>query len=298
MKRTTFAVFGLGLAGAAAVAVSSLAAQTPRVEQDRPNRPRVMMLDGRGAQIGVTVDEVADGVRISDVDPSSPASQAGLRPGDVVVEVDGERVRSARQFSRLIQESPEGRSVALSVMREGQRQTINVTPEARGFNFDFDTDRFEREVARGWRDIEPQLRELEPRLRELEPRLREFRFNRPFNFDFDFDGLPHITSPRGRLGVQLNELTPELAEYFGAKEGGVLVSRVTKDSPAEKAGLKAGDVITSVNGDRVRDTNDLVDELRDKDGDVTLGIVRDKKESSVKATMDDTRPRPGFRRPA
>jgi S1-C subfamily serine protease len=291
MKKTTFAVFGLVLAGAVAVAVSTLAAQTPPGEQERASRPRVMMLDGRGAQIGVTVDEVAEGVRIADVDPDSPASKAGLRPGDVVVEVDGERVRSARQFSRLIQESAEGRTVPLGVVRDGQRQTINVTPESRRYGFGFDAGRIEREVERG-------LRDLEPRLRELEPRLREFRSERPFNFDFDFDALPFITSPRGRLGVQLNELTPELATYFGAKEGGVLVSRVTRDSPAEKAGLKAGDVITSIDGDRIRHTDDLVDELRDKEGEVTLGIVRDKKESSVKATIEEPRPRPGFRRPA
>jgi serine protease Do len=296
MNRAKLAMFGVALAAAVAVAVASVAAQGARDERDRRPRSRVMMLDGRGAQIGVTVDEVAEGVRIEDVDPNSPASKAGLRSGDVVVEVDGERVRSARQFSRLIQESPEGKSVKLGVLRNGTRQTVDVTPETQAFNFDFDADLIGREVERGMREIEPRLRELEPRLRELEPRLREFRFGGPFDFDFD---LPHITSPRGRLGVQVNELTPELAEYFGAKDGGVLVARVTKDSPADKAGVKAGDVITSINEDRVRDTDDLVDELRDKEGEVTLGIVRDKKEERVKATIEGTpTSRPGFRRPA
>ena len=256
-----------------------------------------MMLDGRGGQLGVVVRDLdeaglkgaagaASGVRIDDVDQDSAAAKAGLREGDIVVDVDGERVRSARQFSRLIQETPDGRSVNLGVVRDGKRQSISVTPESRPFAFGFDGDLIDRDVARGLRDlgprlreIEPQLRELEPRLREIEPQLREFRFNGPM--DFDFDMLPRMTSPRGRLGVQLNELTPQLAEYFGVKDGGVLVSSITKDSAAEKAGLKAGDVITSVNGDRVRHTDDLVDELRDaKDGDVTIGIIRDKKEST------------------
>lgn len=294
--KTKFVVFGLALSGAVAVAVSSVVAQSSPQPTERQERPRMWMLDGRGAQIGVTVDDAANGVRIEDVDPDSPASKAGLRSGDVVVEVDGERVRSARQFSRLIQESPTGRSVTLGVMRDGARQSIEVTPESTSYTFHFDADRFGREVERGMRDLEPRLRELEPRLRELEPRLREFRFNGPF--DFDLDGLPRITSPRGRLGVQLNDLTPELAEYFGAKDGGVLVARVTPDSPAAKAGLKVGDVITSVDGDRVRGTDDLVDELRDKDGEVTIGIVRDKGETNVKATLDEARPRTGFRRPA
>jgi serine protease Do len=299
--KTKIVVFGVVLAGAVAVAVSSVIAQSSQ-DSDR-QRPRMWMLDGRGAQIGVTVDDDANGVRIEDVDPDSPAAKAGLRAGDVVVEVDGERVRSARQFSRLIQESPEGQSVNLGVMRDGKRQTLQVTPEAGRYSFNFDADRIGREVERGMRDLEPRLRELEPRLRELEPRLRdlgprlrEFHFDAPF--DFNWDGLPRITSPRGRLGVQLNELTPELAQYFGAKDGGVLVSRVTPDSPAAKAGLKAGDVITSVDGDRVRDTDDLVDELRDKDGEVTIGIVRDKNETNVKATLEEVRTRTGFRRPA
>jgi serine protease Do len=248
-----------------------------------------MVLDGRGAQIGVEVNDVTEGVRVENVDPDSPASKAGLQAGDIVVELDGERVRSARQFSRLIQETANGRSVALGILRDGKRQVVNVTPESRGFGFGFDDDLLGREIARG-------LREVEPRLRELEPRLREFRFNGPF--DFDFDTWPRTTSLRGRLGVQVNELTPQLAEYFGATDGGVLVTSVTPDSPAEKAGLKAGDVITSIDGDRVRRTEDVIDELRDKQGDVTVGILRNKQESSVKAKIEDTRPRPEFRRPA
>ena len=312
MKASRVAIFGLVLGVAVAAAAAGLVAQG-RQAPDRNDGPRtrVMTLDGRGGQLGVVVRDLdeaglkgaagaASGVRIDDVDQDSAAAKAGLREGDIVVDVDGERVRSARQFSRLIQETPDGRSVNLGVVRDGKKQSVSVTPESRPFAFGFDSNMIDREVARGLRDlgprlreIEPRLREIEPRLREIEPRLREFRFNGPM--DFDFDMLPRTTSPRGRLGVQLNELTPQLADYFGVKDGGVLVSSITKDSAAEKAGLKAGDVITSVNGDRVRHTDDLVDELRDaKDGDVTIGIIRDKKESSVKATIENPRTvRPG-----
>ena len=289
------AMFGLVLAGAVAMAISSVVAQEPRDQRGRREGPRVWMHDGRNAQIGVTVDETADGVRVDTVESESPASRAGLRSGDVVVEVDGERVRSARQFARLIQESPEGRDVPLTVLRDGQRQTLQVAPQSRNYTFDFDGERIGRQVERSLRDLEPRLRELEPRLRELEPRLREFRFDGPF--DLHLEGLARMTSPRGRLGVQLNELTPELAEYFGAPDGGVLISRVTPDSPAAKAGLRAGDVITSLDGGRVRDTDDLVDELRDKHGDVKIGIVRDKNGTSVSATLEEPDSRRGFRRP-
>jgi S1-C subfamily serine protease len=71
---------------------------------------------------------------------------------------------------------------------------------------------------------------------------------------------------------------------------------VTEGSPAARAGLKAGDVITSINGDRVESRNDLVRALRDASDrrqaeapEVTIGIVRDKKESTVKATIEPVR---------
>ena len=304
MNRARFAVFCLTLAVCVGVAVSTLAAQSSQLEHaDR--RPGLMMFDGRG-MLGITVEDLdaeglksaagaTSGVRVGDVHPEGPAAKAGLKEGDIIVEVDGERVRSARQFSRVIQETPESKSVTLGIVRNGTRQSFAVTPHAPAFGIDIGGDRISRDIARSMRHLEPHLRDLEPRLRELEPRLREFEpqlreleprlreFGRiPFGFDFD-----NPSSPRARLGVELDELTPQLAQYFGANDGGVLVSSVIKDSPADKAGLKAGDVITSINGDRVRHRGELLDELRDKTGDVAVGIVRDKKESSLKATIEE-----------
>jgi len=160
MKTAKMTVLALGLAGAVGFAVSTVAAQGSRDTQERTVRPRVMMLDGRGPQIGVEVNDVTEGVRIEDVDQDSPASKAGLHTGDIVIDLDGERVRSARQFSRLIQETAVGRSIALGIMRDGKRQVINVTPESRAFGFGFDSDQLGRDIARGLRDIEPRLREL------------------------------------------------------------------------------------------------------------------------------------------
>ena len=95
-----------------------------------------MVLDGRGAQLGVMVSDVdpkaaSGGVRIDEVNEDSPADKAGIKAGDIVVDYDGERVRSARQFTRLVQETPEGRSVAIGIMRDGKKQTVNATPETR-----------------------------------------------------------------------------------------------------------------------------------------------------------------------
>jgi S1-C subfamily serine protease len=93
----------------------------------------------------------------------------------------------------------------------------------------------------------------------------------------------------GRLGVTVDELTSQLADYFGAKEG-VLVTAVNGDSAAAKAGIKAGDVITSINGDRITSTADLIQSLRRAESeDVTIGIVREKKEQTLKAKIEPRR---------
>ena len=305
MNTAKWSVFALLLLGGVGVAVAGLMAQGPAAPSAQGER-RLFTLDGRGGQLGVMVEDLdaraleaagaASGVRIGDVDQQGPAARAGLRDGDIVVEVDGERVRSARQFARVIQETPDGRAVALGIVRDGQRQTVHVTPESRAEAFGFDRDRIGRDVERSLRLVEPRLRELEPMLRGLEPRMNEFHFDGPLRFDLDL--APDLGSPRGRLGVQVRELTPQLAEFFGVTDGGVLVASITENSAAAKAGLKAGDVIVSVNGDRVRAADDLVDELRDTSGgEVALGIVRDKKASTVTATIEST-PRPARRRPA
>lgn len=283
MRNIKFGAFFLGLALATGGAVS-LAAQ----DRQQRSRPNVTVLEGRGAQLGVMVSDVdvkePQGVRIDDVTPDSPAERAGLREGDVVVEYDGERVRSARQLTRLVQETPDGRSVKIAVMRNGQKQTLDAAPERRAAStFDFiDPDRLRDNIERG---------------------LRDFRLDPP-NFDFRYDDrgprrfeyrVPDMVMPfrgaRGRLGVSLQSLTPDLEEYFGAKNGGVLVSSVAPDSPASTAGLKAGDVITSINGQRVTNPGGLMRELSELTGEVTLTIVRDKQEMTLKAVIEEAESR-------
>jgi serine protease Do len=223
----------------------------------------LMTLEGRGAEIGVRLaDGTTTGVVIEEVQPDSPAEKAGLKKSDVIVEFDGEHVRSARQFGRLVRETPPGRTVKATIMRDGQRKDVQITPgEGRAAGFLFDGRRFREQLG----DLD-SLRDRLP----------------PFNFNFDFD-IPGALSGR-RLGVTVDELTDQLAQYFSAKDG-LLVTSVTDGSSASRAGLKAGDVITSIDGRPVRSREDLVRALRDADKDeLSIGIVRDKKESTVKAS--------------
>jgi serine protease Do len=286
MKNIKFGALFLGLALVVSGAVSLLYAQD-RAEPRRLDRGNVMVLDGRGAQLGVMVSDVVDakmsGVRIDEVNADSPAQKAGLKEGDIVVEFDGERVRSARQFTRLVQETPDGRAVKIAVMRNGQKQVLDATPEAgrMAWNFGIDGDRLKEEIERGLREY--------PRAFPVEPPQFDFRYDDrgPRRFEYR---LPEMVMPymggRARLGISVQSLTPELEEYFGAKNGGVLVSSVAPDSAAAKAGVKAGDVIATINGRGVNDTGDLMRELRELSGEVTLGVVRDRKEMTLKATLE------------
>jgi serine protease Do len=306
MKNLKFVVFALGLTLAVGGAISVLNAQG-RGPSTRERRPMVDVRSLRtGSRLGVMVsdlpstrqpsqanadslragDQPQTGVRIDEVVQDSPAEQAGIKAGDVVVEYDGERVRGARQFTRLVQETPEGRSVKIGVLRDGKRETVDATPDqgseigewGSGFR-GFDSDAFMR-----------RLPEFDFRYEDREPRRFEYRLPEGFRIPAPGSRMP---SSRGRLGVSVQSITPELSEYFGAKNGGALVSRVTPESAASKAGLKAGDVITAINGRSIRDSDDLVREIEDSDpstspgasGEVTIVILRDKKEMTLKASL-------------
>lgn len=289
MKNLKFGGFCLALVAAVGMAIAGLGAQDTVEVRRAPARGTLALLDGRGSQLGVVVSDVdgrqGAGVKVDEIRDDSAASKAGLKAGDVVVEFDGERVRSARQFTRLVQETPDGRTVKIAILRNGQKQILEATPEARSFTWDMNIDgaRLGREIERGMRGfrVEPPL-DFDLRGRDGgEPRHFEFRLPDGAGSD----GMFRMRSSRGRLGATVQELSSELAEYFGAKEGGALVSGVTKGSAAEKAGLKAGDVITSVNGDRVDDADDLIRELEAAKGDVSLEVIRDKKAITLKALL-------------
>lgn len=270
----------LWIRGAVAAALAASPVFVPPTHAQGPDRywlRQGALLEGPGSRIGVTARDlepaeaerlkVAGGVFLESVLPDSPAEKAGLRREDVVVEFDGERVRSVRHFTRLVSDTPPERAVKAAALRDGRRTDVTITPTTRAVG-----------------DVAIDTGRLRDRIEDLTARIPEFEV-----------GIRDLT-PRARLGVSVQELTRELAEYFGAKDG-VLVASVEPDSPASRAALKAGDVITNVNGRPITSSSDLVRELRTVSGDggITLGIVRDKKSSTVAAKIDvqpDRRARP------
>lgn len=99
-----------------------------------------------------------------------------------------------------------------------------------------------------------------------------------------------LGGPRAYLGVGLTHLSPELREHFGApKDSGVMVESVQKESPAEKAGIRVGDIVVSVDGDVVESATDLRQALQDKkDGDsVRVEVLRGRARQTLVATLKE-----------
>ncbi|MBI4456003.1 MAG: PDZ domain-containing protein [Acidobacteria bacterium] len=175
-----------------------------------------------------------DGVVVEKVLSGSPAAEAGLQQNDVIVEFNNERIHSAVQLRRLVWETLPGRSVLLAAIREGRRKSFNV------------------KMVEGPRQFLPGIPE------------GAFEFELPFGLGW----MRRFTPPASqsvRLGVQVQDLTEQLAEYFRVPgKSGVLVTSVNEGSPAKKAGLRAGDVITAANSKAVTRTQDLSGILREE----------------------------------
>jgi serine protease Do len=263
-------------AAAAAAALAALFVVMP-VRPVLAQAPGFLTLEGAGSAIGVTVrDATAEdakaaklgqpaGVVIESVRTGSPAEKSGFKTGDLVLEFDGDQVRSTRQFTRLVRETPPGRTVSAVVVRDGSKQTLQVAPQVTG---DFVTDA--RDAAR---------RGLALRVR---PDAR-----RDFNLDVDRGaqrGRAALLRPS--LGVSVAPLGTQLAEYFGVKEG-ALVSAVESGSAAADAGLKAGDVITAIAGRSVTTARDVTDAIRrvEPGSGVEISVTRDRKSLMLKATI-------------
>ena len=106
-------------------------------------------------------------------------------------------------------------------------------------------------------------------------------------FSFSF------STSRGRLGVNATSMTDELRDFFGAPHGsGVLVQRVSPQTPAAKAGVRVGDVLTQVNGKTVEDTSDVTDALagKKKGDSVSLSVIRGHRALQLGTKLDTDPP--------
>ena len=257
--------------------------------------------DGAGGYLGVRTEEVTKenfsrfglrdvrGVAVAEVLEGSPAQAAGLQKGDVIVRVNGDEITSSRKLTRLIGEISPDHTAKLTVSRGGSERDINVTlgerPEPKLFNGAF-------RLPEGFEKFEvPKMEHFElPNLDNM-PNIQKLpRFERMPEGLFDGKpGEPFVWTfgNRRQIGVGLTPLTKQLSDHFGV-ENGALVNTVRENSPAAKAGLKAGDIIVEVDGKAVKGEMDVIRALGEKkDGDVTLTYVRDRSRRSVTITPED-----------
>ena len=227
------------------------------------------------------------GVEVKNVDEDSPAAKAGLKEGDVVLEYNGQRIEGTEQFVRLVRETPVDRQVHLSVWRNGGAQDLTATIGHRPAEH--------VSVLNDDGDFTVEIPPIPPLLPPMPPMARM-----PEVAPFPDGALAMITGRSGMLGIESESLGSQLAEFFGVKEG-VLVRSVVKNSAAEKAGIRAGDVIVKVDGETVTTPHEISSLLRSASRakkTFPVVVVRDKKEVTLSVTLESSNGRLRQVRPA
>lgn len=277
----------LGLLAAIILTVAPTLAQQPPPAPPSPPQPEELgntfsfFIEG-GGFLGVYGEDITNenmgryrlnqprGVGITQVVQDSPAAKAGLRKDDVILRFDGENVTSVRKLNRLVSEIAPDHTVKITISRNGAEQELTATI--------------------GKRKNSSTVRDLlsrEPRVWKWEGPLVD-RDRLPLDRDLfnDNNDLSFFFNNTRRIGVSTMELNKQLADYFGVTgDRGVLVTSVSEDGPAAKAGIKAGDVITAIDGEAIDSPGDISRVLnRKKEGDVTLTVIRNKSQQTFRVT--------------
>lgn len=279
-------ILGAGvIAGGIAYAQETLAPDVIVAAQD-PGTPQIdrsfsFFIDG-GAFLGVHAEDITKenmsryglrgvrGVGVTQVVKDSPAEKAGLKKDDVILRFDGESVTSARKLNRLVSEVSADHSVKLTISRGGNEQEVSATLSKRNMENVFG-------------GIGPAVMgKIDDDVIRRIP-----RGNWPFEINPGDGNFSFVLGANRRIGVSTQPLTKQLADYFGVKDGGLLITSVNENSPAAKAGLKAGDVITAVDGEKVTSPGDISRILNKKqDGEVSLTLIRDKNTRTINLTPE------------
>lgn len=221
--------------------------------------------DNLAEAFGLAVDR---GAIINEIVEDSPADKAGLREDDIIVSLDNNQIRDADDLTDLVADRAPGDEVKLTVFRDDKEIEIQATLD-------------KRPSSRNWigRDgffSVPRVPKA-PRAPSV-PRVYSYSFN---NDDFLFGG------ERPYIGISMLDLSPDAAKNLTGLDYGVLINEVVKDSPAEAAGLKPGDLILAIDGEEVADAADVREIVADFDeGDeAKVEFVRGGDKQTVKVTV-------------
>jgi serine protease Do len=248
-----------------------------RWSADPPSQPWVFSSEdsGTSSYLGVDISDITTerlsalklkeekGVEVTMVDQDAPAGKAGIKEHDVILTMNGTSIESGAQLRRMIHEMPPGRVVSFGLSRDGAPLTVKVQLADKHSEF----------AMHGSHSGDIHVNIPDIHIPDIEMP----------NFEWV------VTTRSERSGLMVENITPQLGEFFGVKNGnGVLVRSVEKGSRAEKAGLRAGDVIVKINDQPVHDTSDFTHAVKSRNsGSVTMGVIREKKEQNINLTLPD-----------
>lgn len=191
----------------------------------------------------------AEGVEVIKVEQGSPAEKAGLRAGDVLLTYNGESILGAEHLSRMVAETPEGRRIKIRYSRDGHELTAMVTTA---------------------------------------PREGDLEFPNGMPPEFFSGKMPDMPSPlllwKTSVGIECEPLDTQLARYFGVSHG-VLVRSVEKSSASDKAGLRAGDILTLFGDRSVSSPRDVTAILRVHQPGRPIRVTVTREHRSVRLTI-------------
>jgi membrane-associated protease RseP (regulator of RpoE activity) len=275
----------------------------PAKQPEKPAKPSVFSFQFEGGSyLGFEPQEVTKdnlgklglnqvrGVAVEKVVENSPAAQAGLQAGDVIIRFEGEEIESVRKLTRLIAEVAPDHQVKLTILRGGSEQEITATMGKREVPAMFNGN-FKMEMPNLQNLPKMPEGQLMPKMPDMSklPQVPALPNGQGGAFIWKGDGETGFFFGANRqIGVSVSSLTKQLGEYFGAPDGkGLLINNVRENSPAAKAGLKAGDIIVEADGKEIKNNADLIRTLNEKkEGDVQLTIIRDRNRLTVQVTPE------------
>jgi S1-C subfamily serine protease len=278
-----------------------------------------------GVYLGVLNDErardlglkEARGAVVGKVEEGSPAANAGLKENDVILAFNAERVQNPAHFYRLLINSRPGSAISLGISRGGAEQKLEMVLGQRRLNVPDPCQRLFSEAnahlasaaeshklaeeaqqkgdekeARRFSDEEKMFRQMADESRAyIEGEIRDGKIaecqpsRRADNNEYD------INANRYQIGVSVALLTAQLADFFKAAPDSALITEVRAGELGERAGLRAGDCIVTVDGKTVKSTSDI-DRLLNQEnlGELEFVIVRDRSQQTVRIKLNQKAP--------